>query len=216
MTQIESVAFCPHCCNTAPQRLVHVEKYKTYAYHVDGRKTESDFPCAYFVAVCRTCREVLVYLAEGEIPDDEEFESASLQWPTLGVLGAEVPERVRRCYSEAAVVRRLSPSSFAVQIRRALEALCVDRSAKGRNLHEQPQSLAGRGELPSVLAEMTSVLRLLGNRGAHAMDDEVQPGHVDAIDDFFRAVIEYVYTGPDKVTKLNDSLAGRSSIFRGI
>lgn len=53
---------------------------------------------------------------------------------------------------------------------------------------------------------MTDVLRLLGNIGAHAAGQSVKLGHVRAIDDFFRAIIEYVYVAPSKLKEFRDRL----------
>jgi Domain of unknown function (DUF4145) len=213
MEPVEQTGFCPHCSNVAQHRLVHTQKYLTHGYYMDGRKTEDDVPCAYFVATCRTCNAVLVYLAEGDVPSETDFVAAGLVWPEPGILNESVPESVRKCYGEAVSVKRRSPSSFAVQVRRSLEALCTDRKAEGRTLHDKLAWLATRGELPQVLVDMTGILRLLGNKGAHASDEEVQPGHVDAIDEFFRAIIEYVYVAPEKIKRLRKALDGKASIF---
>jgi glutamate-1-semialdehyde aminotransferase len=109
---------------------------------------------------------------------------------------------VRRCYEEAAAIQRLAPNAFANQIRRALEALCRDRSAAGNTLAANLRDLAARGEIPAVLAEMTDILRLFGNIGSHADEANVEAGDVDAIDEFFRAVVEYVYVAPHRVSEV--------------
>lgn len=205
---IRNVAFCPHCGNTAPQQLVHVQRFWTHGYYPDGTETDPDLSCAYFVATCETCQEVLVYLAEGEIPEPKDFARwAGLIWPDAGFLPQSVPQRVRDCYEEAGRIKRLAPNAFAVQIRRALEAICEDRDAAKGPLHARLKQLATRGEIPPVLAEMTDVLRLLGNIGAHAADQTVKPGHVRVIEEFFRAIVEYVYVGPSKIRAFRETLA---------
>ena len=70
--------------------------------------------------------------------------------------------------------------------------------------------LADRGEIPTTLAEVTDVLRLLGNVGAHAAEESIKPWQVNAIDEFFRAVVEYVYVAPSKLKEFRESL----SIFK--
>ena len=54
---------------------------------------------------------------------------------------------------------------------------------------------------------MSYVLRLLGNIGAHASQQPVKPGHVRVIDEFFRAIVEYVYIAPQKIKQLKDQLS---------
>jgi hypothetical protein len=54
---------------------------------------------------------------------------------------------------------------------------------------------------------------MLGNIGSHAADIAVDPSYVDTIDEFFRAVLEYVYVAPFKVAEVKASLdAARKKI----
>ena len=207
METIRRVAFCPHCGNRAPQRLIHTQEYLGQGYSRDG-SMDNNIPCAYYVAVCETCNEILLYDVFGDIVEDKDFHRADLVWPDPGVLHKSVPKAIAECYVEAARIKNLAPNAFAVQIRRALEALCDDRGAKKGVLQLRLQDLASRSEIPPVLAEMTDVLRLLGNIGAHAADQSVKPGHVLAIDDFFRVIIEYVYVAPSKLKEFRDWYEG--------
>jgi len=207
MKIIRRVAFCPHCGNRAPQRLIHTQEHEEQGYSMNGSLTDVHLPSACYVAVCETCNNVLLYQAVIHIVEDENFHLADLIWPDRGVLPEAVPKAIAECYAEAARIKNLAPNAFAVQIRRALEALCDDRGTKKGTLQHRLQDLASRGEIPPVLVEMTDVLRLLGNIGAHAADQSVKPGHVQAIDDFFRAIIEYVYVAPSKLKEFRDRLA---------
>jgi len=173
---------------------------------MDGTLSDDDLSCAYYVAVCETCNEILLYHAFIDIVDDKNFHRTELIWPDPGVLHESVPKAIAECYSEAGRIKKSAPNAFAVQIRRALEALCDDRGAKKGNLQARLQDLASRGEIPPVLAEMTDVLRLLGNIGAHAADQSIKPGDVPAIDNFFRAIIEYVYVAPSKLKEFQNRM----------
>jgi len=206
MGTIHRVAFCPHCSNRAPQRLIHTHEYLGQGYSMDG-SVDNGIPCTYYVAVCETCNEIFLYNAFINLVEDKDFHRTDLVWPDPGVLHQSVPKAIAECYVEAARIN-LAPNAFAVQIRRALEALCDDRSAKKGALQLRLQDLVSRGEVPPVLAEMTYVLRLLGNIGAHAADQSIKPGHVLAIDDFFRVIIEYVYVAPSKLKEFRDRHKG--------
>jgi hypothetical protein len=161
---------------------------------------------AYYVASCETCDGILLYQSISNVLEDKQFNQADLVYPHSGDLHKSVPERVAKIYKEASRIKNLAPNAFSVQIRRALEALCEDRGAQRAVLQRQLKELADRGEIPSKLAELTDVLRLVGNIGAHAAADEVKPWQVYAIDEFFRAVIEYVYVAPGKLEEYKDSL----------
>ena len=129
-----------------------------------------------------------------------------LMWPEPGKMHSSVPASVQKCYAEAAAIKSRAPNAFANQIRRALEALCKDRGTGNRVLAQNIQELATRGEIPPTLAEMTDVLRMLGNIGSHAADEEIAPEYVEVIDDLFRAIIEYVYVAPWKVREFKARL----------
>ena len=54
---------------------------------------------------------------------------------------------------------------------------------------------------------MTDVIRILGNYGAHASDVEVTRQDVQVMDDFFIALLEYVYVAPQKLENLKKRLS---------
>jgi hypothetical protein len=159
-----------------------------------------------FVVVCETCDHVLLYENMGDQLGNSEFESAELEYPKGGRLSIDVPQTIRGVYDEAARIKEIAPNAFAVQVRRALEALCEDRAAKGRSLAERLKELSTRAEIPPVLAEMTDVLRLIGNMGAHGIGETVHPLQANAIDEFFKAVIEYVYVAPAKLRAFKERM----------
>lgn len=159
-----------------------------------------------FVVVCETCGHILLYENLGDLLKDDEFEKAELEYPKAGRLSADVPKTIREVYDEAARIKETAPNAFAVQIRRALEALCEDRAAKGHSLAQKLKDLSARAEIPPVLAEMTDVLRLIGNIGAHGVGESVHPLQAHAIDGFSKAVIEYVYVAPAKLRAFKENM----------
>lgn len=156
---------------------------------------------SYFVARCETCKEVLLYHS---IPS-EDFNSAELIWPDAG-LDKTVPKEISRIYDEAIRIKHIAPNAFAVQIRRALEALCKDRGTKHRTLDDQLEELAERGEIPKTLSEASDIVRLIGNVGAHASSIEVHPLQATAIDNFFKAIVEYVYISPARIREFKERM----------
>jgi hypothetical protein len=135
----------------------------------------------------------------------EIFAESYLEYPDNGNLHLSIPESIKQIYGEASKIKLSSPNAFAVQIRRALEALCRDRGAKGRNLQEQIKDLVTREELPATFGEAADLLRHLGNTGAHADDRSIRLSQVDPLDKFFRAIVEYVYVAPSTIKALRDS-----------
>lgn len=191
------IQFCPHCCNRAKQEKLNEQIYKSVAWGVDdGEETECEG--TYHVYKCTTCGEILVY---HHLFDFEP----TLVFPDIG-LDDSVPESVSVIYNEAVRVKYISPNSFAVQIRRALEALCQDRDAVKGSLAGKLKFLSEKGEIPEKLSEAGDVLRLIGNLGAHADTIDVHPLQAMAIDDFFKAIVDYVYVSPARISRFNEML----------
>jgi len=210
MEPIRKVAFCPHCNNRAPQTLIHAQPFNDIAYgHLgDAELDEKDYvPSSYYVASCDTCNQILVYLDFGEQLGEGQFEKADLAWPQKKTLPKSVPRDVNRIYEEAARIQWTSPDAFAVQIRRGLEAICGDRGVQEKVLVRALKKLADRGEIPPTLSEMSDVLRLLGNIGAHWTGQHIHQLQTPALDEFFRAVVEYIYVAPSKLKEFKDQLA---------
>lgn len=212
---IRRVAYCPHCGNRAPQRLLYRQRFQERTWSADGNEIDP-VPWSTFVACCETCAHILVYDNPADQLDASNFSLGRLEYPRDDRLGASIPARVAEIYTEAARIKQIAPNAFAVQIRRALEAVCEHRNAKGSTLYERLKDLVARGEMPPVLAKATDILRLLGNIGAHSTSVSVHQLHVYAIDDFFRAVIEYLYVAPSKVKQFEVQLktVRKSSIGR--
>jgi hypothetical protein len=109
-------------------------------------------------------------------------------------------------YAEAIRIKRNAPNAFAVMLRRALEAVCDDRGVEGGVLARRLKILADRGEMPPLLAEVSDVVRILGNMGAHASEMSVTPPDTWVLDDFFKAIVEYVYVAPSKLKEFKKNL----------
>lgn len=195
--------FCPHCGNISPQKLVYTHRCYEKEWTQDGEVF--GLPAVYFVAICCTCDGILLYADYGDIPEADDFSKCSLLWPSIE-LHTSVPPSISEIYNEAARIKQLAPNAFATQIRRALESVCEDRKARAGNLNVRLKDLADRGEIPPTLAEVTDVLRTLGNIGAHAANESIKPWQVESIDEFFRAVVEYVYVAPSKLKEFRKTI----------
>ena len=203
--EIRKVSFCPHCSNRAPQRLVYTQRYTERTWDAGHGEESEPTPWSTFVAACETCGHILLYDNYGDQLEEDEFHRGVLAFPEYG-LPISVPSPIRAIYAEASRIRALAPNAFAVQIRRALEALCEDRNADGRNLATQLGDLAKRNEIPSVLVELADTLRLVGNVGAHSGNQTVHQLQAYEIDEFFRVLIEYVYIAPNKLAAFRKRL----------
>ncbi len=197
---IQNIAFCPHCGNSTPQRLVFAHSYEGVGYDArTGAKDEYGIPCVYYIAICSTCNNLLLYHNFIDETDTEHFSEATLIHPSNHQLPSSVPDTVKQAYAEAVRIQRIAPNAYAVMLRRALEAVCDDRNVHDGSLQKRLAALVERGELPATLAEMTTMLRTLGNAGAHYTDKQITVQMTWGMNEFFRAIIEYVYIAPSKI-----------------
>jgi len=140
---------------------------------------------------------------------DFDSDDPTLVFPSNVDLDASIPEIVASNYRESKRVQKVSPNSFAVLIRRALEALCDDRGVSSGTLQARLAKLSEKGEIPPVLVEVTDVLRTLGNSGAHNAEQRVTVPMTWQMDKFFRTLVEYVYVAPARLKEFRKSLDKR-------
>lgn len=207
MSSTNEIMLCPHCGNRTPHRTGFSRCVRVVWYDSEGVPVPGDGPeLEYVIWICSTCDHF--HMTE-DCPEDSHSR-ATIAFPHGVALPQSVPDAVRTCYTEAAPIRNMSPNGYAVLIRRAMEALCEDRGVSKRTLAKGLEELAARGEIPPVLSEMTTVLRQLGNAGAHFTDQVVTVPDTWTIDSFFRSLIEYVYVAPGKLEEFKSRLAARN------
>jgi hypothetical protein len=205
LKSVRNIAYCPHCGNRAPQEMIHTQRYLERTWGVDGKESEPS-SWSMFVAVCHTCNQILLYENLGDQADPEDFSRCELVFPRPAYLDISVPREIAAIYEEAVRIKELTPNAFAVQIRRALEALSVDKGIKKGSLQVQLNELSKNGDIPPNLAKASDLLRMLGNVGAHASEQSVHPLLANAMDEFFRAVIEYVYVAPKRLHQFQNQM----------
>ena len=200
----KTILLCRHCGNRTPHDLRYTHQYKETIYTDDGNEYQIDE--WYFLVCCETCGNASLYGNWEGAVDPMDLTEAYLLYPTRKDLPEVVPNTIRESYKEASRISKFLPNAFAVQIRKALEFICVEQGMKKGTLQERLNKLSESGIIPSTLADMADAIRLLGNIGAHADIQGVSKEEADYIDDFFRAVIEYVYIAPAKLGKLSKKL----------
>jgi hypothetical protein len=203
----DPIYICPHCGN---KTLISIKTGFSAEDEVvleDGHKYDVEY---YFtIGQCRSCGNVLIFGTDGTA---ENIEEEDLIYPAETNISTDIPLEVRMSYKEAKKVKKSSALAFAVMVRRTLEFLCVDKKAKGRSLHDQIKDLATKNIIPKTLAEMTDILRALGNIGAHATSIKIETIEVEAMDDFLKAVLEYVYIAPAKIERIKKRLKDKKDI----
>jgi hypothetical protein len=200
-----TVSFCAHCGNTSIQTILCEHPYKDKYYSESGESNE--YHALYILAKCETCSEVTLYSKDTELGIDEDTVFGSRLFPPSPARMAGVPANVRMIFEEAERVKRISPIAYAVLTRRLLEEICLEKGLKGKTLAKNLDELAKKGDVPPVIAEATSLLRLIGNAGAHASDKKITVPQVWAIGQFVSVVLEYLYIAPQRIKEFKSSFA---------
>lgn len=222
-------AACPHCQRISSHRLVWTyqrweqapelfdaeirERLETTLADENGELSDAFCHPSYYIAVCESCLELILYVNHPFHDDLTDSFQGALESPTEPVwplanrvdeLPESIPERIRQIYEEALQIRSRSPSSFAVQLRRALEAVAIDKGFTVGPLHRRLEEMAFRGVLPGTVNEAAGALRLIGNKGAHADEENVSSQDAMLMDSFFKLVLQYVYVVPAELAKLSN------------
>jgi hypothetical protein len=206
----DDVVRCPACNISAVAVLEH--RYSTVTSHED-QGIEWDAGDVYELIVCQSCKATRVRKGYyfSETPEEFEWE---IVYPMAPKSVDGLPDKVEKSYRAAMKVRDIDTNAFAVLIGRVLEFVCEDRQSHGQTLADQLNELGAKGEIPPRLAEMAQQLRHFRNVGAHASLGELTDSEVPFLEQLCRAVLEYVYTAPvivEKVQRRLDQLRAKKS-----
>lgn len=212
--EFDVIRYCVHCGHGSPQKIVHEKDYISDWVEMDGDEVPL-MHGIYYVSMCVTCNNLLLYANDfideysKKYSKIELFRKANLLWPNVERLDtSSIPKEIIDIYSEASKIKFLSPGSFVVQIRRALEAICIDQGVMGgRTLHDNLRELTSIGKLPPLLSEVTNVIKVIGNAGAHVTENSICQSHAKIVDDFFKVVLEYLYVAPAKLKKFKEEIS---------
>lgn len=198
----KNILFCPHCGNTSVQTILVTQSCVEHSYWGPEAK-EEEHDAIFTVTRCETCTHVLVYEDCEDFTDQTPL--GNLIYPKQSVLVDAVPFRVRCIYLEASRVKKASPTAFVILARRLLEEICRDKGIIEPTLSQSLSKLTKQGVIPAPLSEASNLIRLVGNSGAHASDLAITVPQVWAIDDFIKAIVEYLYVAPERIERFKKS-----------
>lgn len=194
--------FCTHC----GQDTAHTQR-GTAIEHEDLDVGDGQiYPAEWTVLFmqCNGCGSTSIYVT-GEAND-----SLTRVYPAQQRM-VGVPDGIKKSYEAAKKIIHVSPEGFCLMVRSALEHVCNDKNAQGRDLKSKIDYLNQQGIIPETLGQMSHKIRTLGNNVAHA--GGFMPTWQDArvMDEFFIALVEYVYIAPEKLRILDQRINGQSA-----
>jgi len=87
-------------------------------------------------------------------------------------------------------------------VRRLLELIANLHGIEERNLSRSLIILAERTQMPPLLIEALSILRIGGNRGAHYSEAELDDISADMISELLFMIIDHLYINPSRVNAI--------------
>lgn len=129
-------------------------------------------------------------------PQESSTEEILYRYPSPSVAVSEhIPDEVRRAAHEAELCLSVrANNACAVMARLAMECMCRDKGANGKDLFEMLGNL--KGKIPDDLLDWANDLRVLGKIGAHADYVDVSLEDAEYATNFMREVLKYVYVLP--------------------
>lgn len=201
---MEQVVICPHCGNETNLEVVYSIETPEKVYSMNDPDDFIELDTTYYLTQCKTCLSIALYCDTEADEKQGKLSEAYICYPAQKLYHDYIPLSIRETYTEAKRIKNISPTAFAVMIRRGLEFICKEKKAKGRNLNQQLRDMGKSEIIPHTLVEMGDTLRFLGNLGAHATEYKIDRNEAQAMDDFFSAMIEFVYIAPEKLNKVKE------------
>lgn len=146
------------------------------------------------MAKCMTCHQPYVLGRDA----DYDIEDGPLEqlWPAVEAsLPHHVPASVRDSHDEALRCRRIHAyTGAALLARRGVEAICAEHGYRKGNLGPKLKKMQTAGVIDTRLFDWSSVVRDLGNSGAHDVEAPLTREDADDAIAFFEALVNYLYT----------------------
>ncbi|CRM18736.1 DUF4145 domain-containing protein [Pseudomonas sp. 24 R 17] len=152
------------------------------------------------VSVCYNCDRPSVWVHD------------NLSYPIVGNVLApnpDMPDDIKRDYSEAGSILNQSPRGAAALLRLAIQKLCKELGQPGENINSDIKALVAAG-LDKRVQQALDAVRVIGNSAVH-------PGKIDIRDDrataesLFRLInliVDKTISEPKHVQEVYDSLPG--------
>ena len=152
---------CPACRHNGSFRGFGNSADIFWSYSIPGRANTAGVRAGMRVCPNLQCLSVVFFAVSEEDrviypPEVIDFDATNLPPKLLVSLEEAVQCHAAGCYRAAALM-----------VRRALEELCEDKAATGRDLKQRIASLSSVAVIPTELLSAADELRILGNDAAH-------------------------------------------------
>jgi hypothetical protein len=151
----------------------------TYAHMTWDILRDLHYATMYYEARCSCCKKTSLWRVtkcEDTLLGRNDV-SAELIYPDNGVAALpeqDMPDDVKRDYTEAARIFSKSPRGAAALLRLGLQKLCKHLGQEGDNINADIRALAANDTIPKMVVKVADTVRITGNNAVHPgeMSDE--------------------------------------------
>lgn len=158
--------YCPHCNKHTALSAAPVEYEGDYgSTYTTPAVWKKDYNSTWWMGVCNACKMPSLVLNDGQVVYPHP-----LPEPT----DPDVPEHIRHDLDEAKLAHSVGCyRASATMSRRVVQQACIEKGATKGNLVAQIEELRNNGTITEDLKEWATVVRWVGNDGAHPGKDAV-------------------------------------------
>ena len=196
---------CNHCGNKGNLDVISSFDNLQYDY-CDGE------PCywwntKWYLLKCPVCGDAVLYkeyTEEANIDRNNDLiVDSKIAYPSVNIELKATPEDIKTAYEAAIKTMNIHNEISLLSFRTVLEKIVNDKGGKGSKLIMKINDLTKRKILPQTLKDCGSIVRILGNAGAHGDNDiSINKNDIQLVKKFVENIIEYVYELPAETAKL--------------
>lgn len=227
----QAVFPCPYCGNKSShklhQELERLPKYTVpkFIQVVDKHSQKHDVQeeMRHYIYKCDVCTSETYFLIREKI----EVLNSSVAGPGIGFtptpiyteppqiihqfpvyspsMHNTIPDLVKKATIEAEKCFAVgAPNACGTMARRAVDALCQEKKAEGKDVYNRLEDLKNKGILPKELWEWGNQLRIFGKKGAHPEFEELEDSDAEAAVKFLRDLLKYSYVLPYELQRAKE------------
>lgn len=158
----------------------------------------------YSLCKCPQCFSPFLIHQELDFKDDGEcWDVPQKLFPNnVFHINPVIPDELRRILIEATICYKSKAyTATALMCRRTLEAFCIVKGVKEKNLDKSIKKLQEQGIINEQLFDWANELRLVGNQAAHNVSNKFSAIDSKDILDFTIAILDFTYSFKDKFDK---------------
>jgi hypothetical protein len=177
---------CEYC--DSPQKMTVLDRW----WITPGSDDDFD-PFERALAKCTNCEMPYVLGREADFREEESpLEQIFPEFTQP--LPRSVPATIRHSHDEAIKCRKVGAfTATTVMARRGVEAICAEQGKTSGTLAAKLKELQQDGVIDQRLFDWSSVVRNLGNSGAHDINSSLTREDADDAIYFFEALVNYLY-----------------------